>query len=112
MAIFTKILSSNDIGRRLTIPGDCAAQFPPFNKDQQIEFNVEDESGHRWIFRACQSATNSGIFIISGWPQFARHKNLEVGDTIHFQKLDHSSRAHHYRIGVTKKLVIQSISRS
>ncbi|KAK0602848.1 hypothetical protein LWI29_037539 [Acer saccharum] len=89
----------------MTIPGDCAAEFPPFHENQHIEFNVkDDESGHQWIFRcARQSATNSGIVIISGWLQFARQKNLEVGDTIHFRKeLDHSTKAHHYRIGVTR----------
>ncbi|KAK0590031.1 hypothetical protein LWI29_031817 [Acer saccharum] len=105
MAIFTKTLSSSDIEWRLKIPGDCAAEFPPFHRDQHIEFNVKDESGHQWTFRcARQSAPNSGIVIISGWHEFvAKRKNLEVGDTIHFQKeLDHSTRAH-YRIRVTKK---------
>ncbi|TXG53773.1 hypothetical protein EZV62_019029 [Acer yangbiense] len=79
MAIFTKTLSSSDIEWRLTIPGDCAAEFPPFHRDQHIEFNVKDESGHQWTFRcARQSATNSGIVIISGWHQFvAKRKNLE-----------------------------------
>ncbi|KAK0589904.1 hypothetical protein LWI29_019999 [Acer saccharum] len=105
MAIFTKTLSSSDIERRLTIPGDCAVEFPPFHRGQHNEFNVkDDEGGHQWIFRCAPSATNSGIVINSGWLQFARSKNLEVGDKIHFQKgLDHSTRAHHYRIGVTKK---------
>ncbi|KAK1567460.1 hypothetical protein Q3G72_012471 [Acer saccharum] len=87
MAIFTKTLSSSDIERRLTIPGDCAVEFPPFHGDQHIEFNVKDEiraAINGYFAMPRQSATNSGIVIYSGWLQFARRKNLKVGDTIHF----------------------------
>ncbi|KAK1584464.1 hypothetical protein Q3G72_033237 [Acer saccharum] len=87
MAIFTKTLSSSDIDRRLTIPGDCASEFPPIHEDRRIELNVIDESGCPWIFHfARQPATNSGIVISSGWPQFVKKKGLKVGDQIIFSK--------------------------
>ncbi|KAG8646137.1 hypothetical protein MANES_10G126325v8, partial [Manihot esculenta] len=98
---FSKILTSSDILRRLSIPENSVKAFP---SAQKIILHVKDDSGNVWSFRCRIPAIGFSKPVVFGnWFKFVRSKDLKPRDTIVFYKeMDECSGAQ-YKIEVKKR---------
>ncbi|XVF24127.1 hypothetical protein REPUB_Repub13aG0100500 [Reevesia pubescens] len=85
--LFSKVLTSTDIGKRLAIPTRCLKQFTPEKGNYYTSVQVEDESGRIWNFgyRARKMNYPKPVFC-QGWREFVISKKLCVGDGVNFYK--------------------------
>ncbi|XP_021286336.1 auxin response factor 3-like [Herrania umbratica] len=103
MAVFKKALTDTDVKRRFSFPDGCLPALPPFRGCHAIELQVKDETGILWNF-ACtiRSGMTPKLVIVSGWIQFARSKELQIGDVVLFYREDDRVTGAHYKIEVKK----------
>ncbi|KAF2319894.1 hypothetical protein GH714_020152 [Hevea brasiliensis] len=96
MVMFSKILTSIDINRRLSAPENCIRALPPAEKGQEMSLHVKDkETGVVWTFR-CKIPEEgySKPVIFGDWLQFTRTKDLRPGDWVTFhQDMDEATEA-------------------
>ncbi|OAY39819.1 hypothetical protein MANES_10G124600v8 [Manihot esculenta] len=104
MAIFSKVLTSSDILRRLSMPENTLKAFPPAQKGHEIILPVKDDAGILWSFRCRIPAIGFSKPVVFGnWFKFVRSKDLKPGDTIVlYKEMDKSSGAQ-YKIEVKKR---------
>ncbi|KAF2319895.1 hypothetical protein GH714_020162 [Hevea brasiliensis] len=110
MVMFSKILTSVDITRRLSAPENCIRALPPAEKGQEMSLHVKDkETGVIWTFRCKIPAEGipavgfSKPFVFGNWFQFVRSKDLKPGDMIVFYKeMDDEGTGAQYKIEVKK----------
>ncbi|EOX98117.1 B3 DNA binding domain - like 10 [Theobroma cacao] len=112
MAVFTKVLTNTDVQRRFSFPDGCLPALPPFRGCHAIVLQVKDEAGILWNF-ACtiRSGMTPTPVIVSGWIQFVRSKELQIGDVVFFYREDDTVTGAHYKIEVKKNSTLTSVNR-
>ncbi|XVE49113.1 hypothetical protein DITRI_Ditri01bG0056100 [Diplodiscus trichospermus] len=103
MQLFTKVLTSIDIERRLFLPVGCLPALPRSEGCHGIELQVKDDVGILWNFRCTkQSGAKQKMVIVSGWFQFVQSNELHSGDIVIFYREDDMITGAHYKIEVKR----------
>ncbi|XWS07636.1 hypothetical protein CRYUN_Cryun41cG0006500 [Craigia yunnanensis] len=102
MELFSKVLTSTDVQKRMAIPTCILRYFPSFEANYSVPLRVLDQNGEEWIF-VC-SARKKGYpkpCFIKGWLRFVNSKRICVGDKVLFSK---DAESEVYRIEVHKRI--------
>ncbi|XVF48946.1 hypothetical protein PTKIN_Ptkin03bG0228900 [Pterospermum kingtungense] len=106
MLLFSKVLTATDVKKRMAIPTSCLKHLIRSDGgDSSMHLRVEDENEETWEF-TCFSrpiGVYSKPYFCGEWIQFVKHRNICVGDRVHFYRND---AAEAYRIEVQRKIVL------
>ncbi|MBA0751030.1 hypothetical protein Gogos_002401 [Gossypium gossypioides] len=104
MAVFIKFLTKIDIERALSLPDSCLQALQQSQRSHGGKMlQVKDDVGILWNFRwTIRSGVVPKLYIVSGWIQFVRCKQLNIGDAIVLYKDDDTLTGLHYKIKVLK----------
>ena len=108
MAIFSKLLTQDDVEKRLQVPIEWMAILPPFGGlGQEVELAVVDGAGGLfWEFqlvavekRSIIGVPNWSLYVKpDGWLRFVRYRELKVGDKIILELQENKFRGTKYVI--------------
>lgn len=106
LVLFSKFLTKTDIETHLCISTSSLGQLP-FDGRQTVNMHVHDEGGRKWMFPCCiKEDENMGRFLSVDWLEFARLKDVRVGDQfiIHEEIVKHQAAGTLIRIEVRRKI--------
>ncbi|GLT86312.1 hypothetical protein SLE2022_044570 [Rubroshorea leprosula] len=108
--VFSKSLTKTDVKNRLAVPMRSLSSLPDFKEGHTVDLRVRDASGQGkvWKFKCSVRKKNhpKPVFC-SGWLDFVRFKDLQIGDQIKFYKdMDDAPGANSYKIKVKKAVRI------
>ncbi|XP_022748855.1 auxin response factor 22-like [Durio zibethinus] len=109
MEIFTKVLTTADVERRLSSPDICEPALPRSQGCHVMVLQVQDDTGNLWNFGyEIQPGVRPKLVLVSGWIQFIRSKGLRNGDIVILYKEEGA----HYKIRVERSDSEKRISES
>ncbi|KAK1581289.1 hypothetical protein Q3G72_004652 [Acer saccharum] len=104
IVIFSKVLTETDIKARLTVPTHALRYINMPEGDNNVVLSVMDSNGNRRPFR-CYTRPDGHPkpAFTTGWLDFVRAKDLQIGDEVTFSKLeDDADGAPQYRIHASR----------
>ncbi|KAK1582954.1 hypothetical protein Q3G72_019768 [Acer saccharum] len=109
IVIFSKFLTETDIKARLTVPTDALEHINIPEGDNNVYLFPNDSNGAQWPFRLNGRPRTA---FTTGWLDFVRAKELQIGDTVTFSKLedeDEACGAPQYRIHATRVITLMGV---
>ncbi|KAJ6359376.1 hypothetical protein OIU76_000998 [Salix suchowensis] len=107
MVEFSKLLTSTDIQKRLSLSTKLFKSLPSFNGSHVQYLQAMDESGFVWNFKCSTRKKGHPKPVLSkGWLAFVRNKKLKVGDKIKFSVLDPTAAVPFCRVRAEKEVKI------
>ncbi|KAG5233731.1 B3 domain-containing transcription factor [Salix suchowensis] len=108
MAEFSKLLTSTDIQKRLSLPTKFFKSLPSFKGGHVQDLQAMDESGFVWTFQCSTRKKGHPKPVLSKgtWLAFGRNKKLKVGDKIKFSVLDPTAAVPSYGVRAEKEVKI------
>ncbi|KAJ0015102.1 hypothetical protein Pint_20352 [Pistacia integerrima] len=85
--LFSKFVDEIDITRSLSLPVSPMGLIY-FEENHLLDMHVQDDCGQLWIFRcSIQKNGDAGCALSVDWLEFARHKDVRIGDEVIFQEI-------------------------
>ncbi|KAI9187006.1 hypothetical protein LWI28_023293 [Acer negundo] len=83
----SKSLTKSDISSKPALPSEMVDHINPVMNGQHfVDLMVADIRGHKWPLRyyTRPNGNKKGPVFTNGWREFAREKNVQVGDELTF----------------------------